>query len=271
MITLVPKKKFEVPVQAACINPDVFKGKDTAEIANLPVTEGNRNLKLGDLFEIQEDNAATPEITINGDVSKVRRIGQGMKTGEIVINGDAGLHTGEKMLGGKIIVNGSTGGWTGSDMKGGIIEIHGDGGDYLASPYRGSSTGMKGGVIIVDGKVGSDVACYMHGGVLKINGGAGRYLGYHMSNGTILVAKETASRAGACMTGGKIVITGTVEEVMPTFTVDNIKGKVKIDDTQSVSGPFYVFLGDLAEHGTGKIFVSKPNNPQLGSIYDKYL
>ncbi len=271
MITLAPKKKFEVPVQAACISPDVFKGKDTTEIANLPVTEGNRNLKLGDLFEIQEDNAATPEITINGDVSKVKRIGQGMKSGEIVINGDAGLHTGEKMIGGKITVNGNTGGWTGSDMKGGIIEIHGDGGDYLASPYRGSSTGMKGGVIIVDGKVGSDVACYMHGGVLKINGGAGRYLGYHMSNGTILVAKETASRAGACMTGGKIVITGTVEEVMPTFTVDNVKGKVKIDDTQSATGPFYVFLGDLAEHGTGKIFVSKPNNPQLGSIYDKYL
>ena len=41
MITLVPKRKFEVPVQAACISPDVFKGKTTAEIADLPVTEGN--------------------------------------------------------------------------------------------------------------------------------------------------------------------------------------------------------------------------------------
>ncbi len=29
-----------------------------------------------------------------------------MKTGEIVINGNAGMHLGEKMLGGKITVNG---------------------------------------------------------------------------------------------------------------------------------------------------------------------
>ena len=57
MITLVPRRKFEVPVQAACISPDVFKGKDTAEIAHLPVTEGNRMFNLCDLFEITEDNA----------------------------------------------------------------------------------------------------------------------------------------------------------------------------------------------------------------------
>jgi formylmethanofuran dehydrogenase subunit C len=270
MITLTPLRKFDVPVEAACISPDVFKGKDTAEIANMPVTEGNRQLKLCSLFEIKEDNAETPAITINGDVSKVKRIGQGMKTGEIVINGDAGMHTGEKMAGGKITVNGNVGGWTGNEMKAGIIEIHGDAGDYLASPYRGSSTGMKGGLITVDGKVGSDVGCYLHGGVLKIKGGAGKFLGYHMSDGTILVETQSDTRAGACMTSGKIVITGTIEEVMPTFTIDSVRPKVKIDDTQSVSGPFYVFLGDLAEHGTGKIFVSKANNPQL-KTYEKYL
>ena len=270
MITLTPLRKFDAPVQAACVSPDVFKGKDTTEIANLPVTEGNRPLKLCSLFKIEEDNAETPTITINGDVSKVKRIGQGMKTGEIVINGDAGMHTGEKMLGGKITINGNTGGWTGSEMKGGTIEIHGDAGDYVASPYRGSSTGMRGGLITVDGQVGTDVGCYLHGGVMKIMGGAGRFLGYHMSDGTILVDKQSDTRAGACMTGGKIVITGTIEEVMPTFTIDSVKAKVKIDDTQSVNGPFYVFLGDLSEHGTGKIYVNKANNPQM-KFYEKYL
>jgi formylmethanofuran dehydrogenase subunit C len=270
MIILTPKRKFQVPVQAASISPDVFKCKDSAEIAKLPVTEGNRNLKLGDLFEIQEDHLETPFITINGDVNKVKRIGQGMKTGEILVNGDCGMHTGEKMAGGKITVNGNIGGWSGDDMKGGLIEVHGDAGDYLASPYRGTSTGMKGGVIVVDGKVGSDVGCYLKGGVLKIAGGAGRFLGYHMSDGVILVDKEVDTRAGACMTGGKIVVTGTIPEVMPTFTIDSVKPKVKVDDTTNVAGPFYVFLGDLAEHGTGKIFVNKMNNPQL-KTYEKYL
>jgi formylmethanofuran dehydrogenase subunit C len=270
VIVLIPKRKFEVPVQAACISPDVFKGKDTSEIANFPVTEGNRNLKLGDLFEIQEDNLETPYITINGDVSKVKRIGQAMKAGEILVNGDCGMHTGEKMTGGKITINGNLGGWSGSDMKGGLIEVHGDAGDYLASPYRGTNTGMKGGLITVDGKVGSDVGCYLHGGTLKIKGGAGRFLGYHMSDGAILVDQQVDMRPGACMTGGKIVITGTIPEVMPTFTIDSVKPKVKVDDTTNVAGPFYVFLGDLAEHGTGKIFVSKMNNPQL-KTYEKYL
>jgi formylmethanofuran dehydrogenase subunit C len=270
MITLIPKRKFDVPVQAACISPDVFKGKTIEEIANLPVTEGNRALTLGDLFEIQQDNAETPAITINGDAGKVKRIGTGMKTGEIVINGDVGMHTGEKMHGGKITVNGNIGGWSGNDMKAGFIEVHGDAGDYLASPYRGSSTGMKGGVITVDGKVGTDVGCYLHGGIIKIKGEAGRFLGYHMSAGAIYVEKQCDVRAGACMTGGKIVIGGAVEEVLPSFTIDSVKPKVKIDDTQSVAGPFYVFLGDLSEHGAGKIFVSKANNPHL-KAYDKFL
>ena len=54
------------------------------------------------------------------------------------------------------------------------------------------------------------------------------------------------------------------------FTVDGVKPKVKIDETESAAGPFYVFLGDIAEKGTGKLFVSKANNPQL-KMYEKYL
>lgn len=270
MITLTPKRKFEVPLEAACITPDKFKGKHADEIAALPITEGSQQIKLGDAFDVMEDSAASPEITINGDIGKVKRIGQEMKTGTIIINGDVGMHTGEKMSGGKIVVNGNAGNWTASEMKGGAIEVHGNAGDYTASAYRGSSNGMKGGLITVDGKVGSDVGTYLHGGVIKVKGGAGRFLGYHMSDGSILVESTCDMRPGACMTGGKIVITGAIEEVLPSFTIDSVKPKVKVDDTTNVAGPFYVFLGDISEHGTGKIFVSKASNPQMKS-YEKYL
>ena len=87
-----------------------------------------------------------------------------------------------------------------------------------------------------------------------------------MSDGTIHVEKNARSRVGANMTGGKIIVSGVVEEVMPTFTIDGVKPKVKVDDTESAAGPFYVFLGDLAENGTGKLFVSKTNNPHLENI-----
>jgi formylmethanofuran dehydrogenase subunit C len=271
MIVLTPLKKFQFPVHAECINPDVFQGKSVKEIATLPVWEGNKQKKLGDLFKIEQTPAETPDIKINGEASEVRRVAQGMKKGEIVINGNAGMHLGEKMAGGKIVVNGNASGWTGSSMKKGLIEIHGDASDYLASPYRGSSKGMRGGTIVVDGKVGSDSGCYLRGGTIIIKGSAGPFLGFHISKGVIYVEKNAGPRLGANMTGGKIVVSGVVEDLMPTFTINGVKGKVKIYDTFKVEGPFYVFLGDLAEHGNGKLFISKQKNPQLGPIYDKYL
>jgi formylmethanofuran dehydrogenase subunit C len=270
MIVLTPLKNFQFPVHAECITPDVFQGKSVKEIASLTVWEGNRKRKLGDLFKIEETSAETPNIIINGDVGEVRRVGQGMKTGEIVINGNAGMHLGEKMAGGKITVNGNAAGWTGSSMKKGLIEIHGDASDYLASPYRGSVEGMRGGTIIVDGNVGSDSGCYLRGGTIKVKGNAGPFLGFHMKKGVIHVEKNAGNRLGASMTGGKIVVSGSVDELMPTFTVDGVKGKVKIDDNLKAEGPFYVFLGDLAEHDNGKLFISKAANPHL-NYYEKFL
>lgn len=270
MIVLTPLKKFQFPIHAESINPDVFQGKTVEEISSLTVWEGNKQKKLCDLFKIKEISDEAPSITINGDVSKVRRIGQGMKSGEIVINGDAGTHLGEKMAGGKITLNGNASGWTGSSMKKGLIEIHGDASDYLASPYRGSTEGMRGGKIIVDGNVGSDSGCHLQGGVITIKGNAGPFLGFHINNGAIYVEKNAGARLGASMTGGKIIVSGTVDTLMPSFTIDGVKPKVKIDDAETAQGPFYVFLGDLAEKGNGKLFLSKANNPQL-KTYEKFL
>jgi formylmethanofuran dehydrogenase subunit C len=91
-----------------------------------------------------------------------------------------------------------------------------------------------------------------------------------MSDGAIHVEKNATTRLGANMTGGKIIVSGVLEEMMPSFTIDGVKPKVKVDDTESATGPFYVFLGDLAEKGTGKLFISKANNPHL-KTYEKYL
>ena len=271
MVSLAPLKKFIAPVTAASINPDLFEDKCLAEIAELTVYEGNAQKKLNDLFKIKPDSGENTVITINGDLSKVKRIGTKMEKGEIIINGNAGMHLGEKMVGGKIVLNGNAEGWAGSTMKGGTIEIHGDASHYLASPYRGTDVGMQGGEIVVDGKVGSDCACYMKGGLIKIKGGAGPFLGYHMIKGTIYVEKECQTRVGASMTGGKIIVNGALAEVMPSFTVDAVKKKAKVDVNEKATGPFYLFVGDLAEQGKGKLLVSKEANPHLGAIYDKYL
>jgi formylmethanofuran dehydrogenase subunit C len=124
---------------------------------------------------------------------------------------------------------------------------------------------------VVDGDVGSDSAVFMKGGVIKIRGNAGPFLGFRMREGAIHVEKKCATRVGASMTGGKIIVSGYLEEPMPTFTIDSVKPKVKLDDTETVTGPFYVFLGDLAENSSGgKLFVSKTSNPHL-NVYERFL
>lgn len=266
MIVLTPLRKFQFPVMAECISPDVFQGKSRDEIASLTVYEGNRRKKLGNLFKIEKESAENLKITIKGDVNEVRRIGSGMKSGEIMVFGNVGMHLGHKMEGGKITVHGDVDGWAGSEMKGGLIEIQGNAGNYLASPYRGSSVGMRGGKIVVSGNIGTDSGASMQKGVIKIHGKAGHFLGFRMRGGVIHVEKDVGDRAGACMTGGKIVVSGSLESILPTFTIDKMKPKVKIDQNEKVTGPFYVFLGDRSENGKGKLFASKAANPQLSSF-----
>jgi formylmethanofuran dehydrogenase subunit C len=274
LITLRPAKAFKFPVIAECISPVLFQGKTAGEIGDMKAWEGNKQRKLSDLFRIENSNDAqlegSFEIGLEGDVSKVRRIGAKMKQGTITIRGNVGMHLGEEMMDGKIVVYGNAGAWAGSMMKGGTIEIHGDAGDYLAAPYRGSTKGMYGGRIRVDGNVGNEAGAYMKAGLIRINGNAGQFIGLRMHDGAIYVQGDCDERPGACMIDGKIIVEGKLQSVLPTFTVDGIRPKVKVDENVTAQGPFYLFLGDLAECGKGKLYVSKLQNPQLG-LYEKFL
>jgi formylmethanofuran dehydrogenase subunit C len=262
---------FKLPIEGKNISPDVFANKSAKEIAALEMWEGNRKLAIGDLFDIKVDRSSSEELTIKieGNVGTVRNIGFKMSMGQVIVDGDAGMHLGESMSGGSIAISGNAGSWAGSQMKGGTIEIKGNAGDYIGSAYRGSTKGMKGGKVIIHGNAGHEVGCYMNGGLIKIMGDVGIFAGMHMVKGTIFVQGTSAGRAGAQMTKGKIVLAGHSEDVMPTFTIEDVKAKVKVDD-EKIEGPFYRFTGDLADKGKGKLFVSKPKNSYLSS-YDKYL
>jgi formylmethanofuran dehydrogenase subunit C len=272
MISLRSAKDFKFPIIAECISPDVAEDKKADEIRELKVWEGNRQRKLGELFNVDEprDQSMNEDviIAIHGDVSKVRRIGSYMKSGQIIIDGDAGMHLGEEMKGGKITVHGNVGSWAGSMMTGGTIEVHGNAGDYLGAPYRGSTKGMHGGKIIVYGNVGSEAGAWMKKGTIKVYGNAGQFVGFRMHEGTIYVQNDCETRAAACMIDGKVVVGGCLASVLPSFTIDSVRPRVKIEENETVEGPFYVFLGDLAEGGNGKLYVSKHKNPHL-TYYDK--
>jgi formylmethanofuran dehydrogenase subunit C len=266
MIKLTPTREFTVPIIAECINPSVFKDKACKEIEELEVFEGNKQRNLRELFKVEEvETEAPPDcstITIHGDLSKVRRVGAAMSSGEIIIKGDVGMHMGEEMRGGRITVHGNVGGWVGAMMKAGTIEIYGNAGDYLGAPYRGRSEGMRGGKIIVRGDVGTEAGASMRKGAIKVLGSVGQFVGFRMRGGTIHVRKHCDGRAGSRMTDGKIVVEGRLESILPTFSTEGVKAKVKLEE-ETVEGPFYFFVGDMVENGYGKLYVSKRSNPHL--------
>jgi formylmethanofuran dehydrogenase subunit C len=270
MISLYPVKEFKFPITAECMTPDVLLNKTREEIEALKVWAGNKQKLLGELFKVEESNTDDIVLVLCGDMSKVHRIGAFMKKGEVNINGNVGMHLGEEMKGGRIVVHGDTGAWVGSMMKGGEIEIHGDAGDYLGAPYRGSREGMRSGKITVYGSAGSEAGAHMRNGLIKVYGNVGQFAGFRMRDGAIYVENDAEARAGACMTGGKIVVGCSFPSVLPTFTIDGIKAKVKIEEQETANGPFYVFLGDLAENGNGKLYICKEKNPQL-SCYERLL
>ncbi|MCS7120476.1 MAG: formylmethanofuran dehydrogenase subunit C [Candidatus Bathyarchaeota archaeon] len=268
---LTPRKQFKVPVYAECISPDRFSGRAIEEVSSFTVWEGNKLRHLEDLFQIRCDKEY-PEpciIQIYGDLDKVRMVGAKMTNGQIFIEGNIGMRLGEMMVGGEIIVMGDADSWVGCMMMGGRIEIFGSADDHVGSTLRGEVNGMRGGTIVVHGNAGNEVGRNMMGGFIRIMGNVGEFAGANMKDGSILVGGDCGGRAGANMLNGRIIVCGYMPTVLPTFIIDSIRENVKIDG-EVIQGPFYRFIGDIAEGGEGKLFVAKEKNPQLRS-YEKYL
>ncbi len=94
MITLVPKGNFKLPIEGKNVTPDIFTGKSVKEIEALEMWEGNRKRTIGDLFEVKDDGTSSEEFTIKieGNIRSVRNIGTQMSKGQIIVDGDVGMH-----------------------------------------------------------------------------------------------------------------------------------------------------------------------------------
>ena len=262
-ITLTIKRDLHLPVEASYVSPEKFAGKTIKEIEDIVVWEGNARLPLADIFNVtQKTDDSEDEMTIRviGNAAKVRRIGYRVSSGSIIIEGNAGMYLGEEMKGGSIIVTGTAGSWLGMKMKGGRIEVKGNAGHYVGSGYRGATLGMKGGSILVHGNAGQEVGCRMIDGTIRIKGSAGLLPGVHMRNGTIYVEGNCEGRAGGQMTGGKVIISGQIPSILPSFAFEEIRDAAKVGE-EKIRGPFYVFSGDMNENGKGKISVNARITP----------
>ena len=213
---LVLHTQPEVPLEAEVISTDYLQGKTAKQVAKLTLFHGNNQVPLSDFFTITGD-VVEDQLEVEGDLSKVKYLGNKMSAGRLTIKGDVGAHLGAEMTGGEIIVEGNAQDWVGCEMTDGRIIIKGDAGHLVGSAVRGSSTGMQGGEIIIHGNAKNEVGNGMRRGLIAIGGDSGDFTGVNMKAGTIFVLGKLGQRPGAGMVRGSIISTQPAV-LLPTFT-----------------------------------------------------
>lgn len=259
-------KTVDAPIFGEMISPSKLAGMSLSEIKKLDVQIGNKTYKMDQVFSVEE-SGAEKKLVLVGDLSHVRFIGRGMTEGSISVEGKAGPYLGNSMKGGDIIVKGSADSWLGARMLGGTIEIHGNAGDFVGAAYRGSLRGIKNGSIKIHGSCGSWLGLHARGGLIWVDGDTGLFPGMHMTAGEIYIGGGCGGMPGAEMTGGKIAVSGHLSgSVLPGFSY-NKKSKPKIGGVKH-DKQFYAFTGDIAQGGSGRLYVGVEANPHLQYLED---
>lgn len=266
------KATTAIPIEAETIKPDHFAALSAAEVAALPVFHGNEKCALGDLFTVEGERS--DQVRLVGDgTARVKYAGQGMRAGRLVIEGDAGMHTGTEMRGGEIVVEGNADDWLGAEMRGGAIHVRGNAGHLVGAAYRGSRRGMNGGAIYIHGNAGQEIGARMRRGLIVVGGNAGDFVGLDMLAGTIIVFGTLGLRAGAGMRRGTIITMQPPDGrngrfLLPTFRADAVYRPVFLRlylaaaqaagfdvRPEWLAGPYRHYHGDLNSLGKGEILV----------------
>jgi len=277
-IKLKLKKEPEYPLEAEVISPDQFGGKSAAQIKKLIVYHGNEEKTLGDFFDVTGNGSEINDIkiVIDGKLSNVKRIGEKMTGGEIIINSNVGMHVGNNMSGGKILVNGNADDWAGAMLKGGELEITGDAGNYVGAAYRGFWKGMLNGLIKVKGKIGNEALSWVNGSKpakrfpTLICGSASSFLGIHSHGGTIIVEGDCDRCIGADQVRGTIVVKGKITRILPSFKKLGEVKELELMNGEIIKGKFIEYSGDHSvEKNHSKIDKKTGNisNSSNGRLY----
>ncbi|WP_157199905.1 hypothetical protein [Methanogenium cariaci] len=137
------RHKPNLPIEAECITPPKNFLDPEREFH---VWKGNKELDITDVFHVRKDgnakSAEQVEIIIRGDSSHIKRVGEYMDGGKILIERDIGMHCGNFMSAGGLIEiqGGDADSWLGREIHGGKILCHGNAMDYAGSGYRGGKS-----------------------------------------------------------------------------------------------------------------------------------
>lgn len=228
-VIAVLKKRPQVPAEAESLIPENIVGKSADEISEFPVLIGNAWEKVGDWFQITVNEDAgrdapdapaeeAADLVLKGDLRHFKRLGEGMSSGRMVVEGPVGFHAGARMSGGSLTILGDADDFLGAHMRGGLIVVRGNAGNYTAAGYRGEPYGMKGGTIIVTGDSGQALGARMRRGLVCVLGDTGDVPAFNMKAGTVVIGGKAGVRVGARMVRGTVIVLGEAPPMLPTFT-----------------------------------------------------
>jgi formylmethanofuran dehydrogenase subunit C len=266
---LRPRCALDCPVEAEGLVPERLAEMTTEALLRLPLAYGRFSVPLGELFDVEADGAADAAVVLEGDFSRVKRIGENMAGGSLEIRGNAGMHLGAGMSGGTIRVLGNVDAWAGAMMSGGRIEITGSAGPSLAGAYPGETRGMRGGMVLVRGDTGLRAGERLRRGLIVVGGCTGDFPGLGMLAGTLVAFGTLGIRAGAGSKRGTLVALGGARgEMLPTYREACAYRPVFLDrllrfleregfpvTAEHRSGRFRRWVGDANELGKGEILV----------------
>ncbi len=167
-----------------------------------------------------------PYVIMTGEYgSELNHVGYRLNGPTIHIQGDCGVNCGEGMKSGNIIVFGNAYHRLGYFMKGGTIVVNGSAADYVGQD-------MYDGEIIVEYFSGHRTGYRMNGGSIHIKGHTDLCTGYEMTGGIITIEKDADQDLASNMQGGKIYLKGNARgRVGPMMR----KGKVYINGNDTVT------------------------------------
>ncbi|TWT66771.1 Formyltransferase/hydrolase complex Fhc subunit C [Posidoniimonas polymericola] len=261
MLSLTLKSPPTVPVDAEGLLPG---REDATPLAERTVLAGGVPTPAGELFTIR-GNPRDLEWRFEGDLSRVRHLGAGLRAGRIVIDGDVGRHCGAALRGGEIVVHGDAGDWLGAEMRGGEIHVRGSAGNCVGGGYTGSKFGMRGGAIVVDGPVGNYAGRQMRRGVLIAVGGCGDLPGFRMRAGSLLVLGRCGANPGLEMLRGTLGLFGggappatfspacTISPPTLTLLRREVRRRAGGEAADAVPATVTLHNGDLLRGGRGEL------------------
>jgi formylmethanofuran dehydrogenase subunit C len=268
-LTFTLRQRPEQRLDLSPLVPHLLAGKTAKQIEHIELQTTRVRADVGEIFRVRMGDAE--HIRIEGATDRFDRVGEGMTTGEIVVEGDVGVRVGRLMRAGRLTVRGNAGPWAASGMKGGVIEIFGSANDRLGGPLAGEMAGMRGGIVVVRGHAGERAGDRMRRGTIIIEGEAGAYAGSRMIAGTLIVGRKAGPLPGFLMTRGTIVLGSGCSAISPTFMdcgqhelLGNrlLAGFIEPFSKKAASllqRPLQRLAGDMAVLGKGEIFIGNRN------------